>query len=138
MCLELPDGTTQTIAPADLATLPQAQVEDCYIVSTGHGASGPFRFSGVRLADFLHAYVPAGLAWSAVDVISGDGFGNRIYAQELTHNRAPTSRAILLATQVDGEPLARAAGLVRLIVPSETEDALRQVKWVARIVVHDV
>jgi hypothetical protein len=41
----------------------------------------------------------------------------------------------LLATARDGIPLTRADGLVRLIDPRETNDALRQVKWVAEIVI---
>jgi hypothetical protein len=42
-------------------------------------------------------------------------------------------RPILLAYMLDGAPLTREQGLVRLIVPSETDDALRQVKWLATI-----
>ena len=38
-----------------------------------------------------------------------------------------------LTTWFDGQPLTRDAGLVRLIVPSETDDALRQVKWISHI-----
>jgi hypothetical protein len=38
---------------------------------------------------------------------------------------------ILLATHIDGRPMTRKEGLVRLIVPSERDDALRQVKWVS-------
>jgi hypothetical protein len=41
-----------------------------------------------------------------------------------------------LSYAIDGTPLTRAQGLVRLIVPSETDDALRQVKWVQRIEVY--
>jgi hypothetical protein len=33
--------------------------------------------------------------------------------------------------------MTREQGLVRLIVPSEENDALRQVKWVARIDIHE-
>jgi DMSO/TMAO reductase YedYZ molybdopterin-dependent catalytic subunit len=64
-------------------------------------------------------------------VISADGFGNRIFAEEL--GNVEGQRPMLLATTVDGRPMTRAQGLVRLIVPSETDDALRQVKWIARI-----
>ena len=66
-------------------------------------------------------------------MVSADGFGNRVLARELPQ---PPARPILLATHIDGQPLTRQAGLVRLIVPNETDDALRQVKWVARIEVH--
>jgi hypothetical protein len=38
-----------------------------------------------------------------------------------------------LALACDGKPLTRTQGLVRLIVPQEDDDALRQVKWVAGI-----
>lgn len=130
--LIFPDGTEQRITPGQLAELPQTEVADCYIVSTGHGTSGPFVFGGVRLRDFCGAWIPPTVAWRAVDVISGDGFGNRVQAHELA---GEGTRPILLATHMDGEPMNRASGLVRLIVPSETDDALRQVKWVAQIVV---
>lgn len=133
LTLVLPDGTGHAVDLEALAQLPQTQVADCYIMSTGHASSGPFTFGGVRLADLVQTYVPGDLKWTALDVISGDGFGNRVTARELLNmSDAP----LLLATHVDGIPLTRAAGLVRLIVPSETDDALRQVKWVARILIH--
>lgn len=132
--LELPGGVAHLFAPDDLAQLPQTTVDNCYIVSTGHGASGPFTFGGVRLVDFLGAHLPPHLPWRAVDVISGDGFGNRVAANELA---APVERPILLATHIDGVPMTREAGLVRMIVPNEVDDALRQVKWVARILVYE-
>ena len=128
--LTLPDGREIRISPADLATLPQTAVPGCFIISTGHGTSGPFTFGGVALADFLAGY-DAG-SWSAAEIISGDGFGNRVLAEEVVGKR--TERPILLATHVDGRPLNREEGLVRLIVPGEVDDALRQVKWIARIV----
>jgi hypothetical protein len=34
---------------------------------------------------------------------------------------------------MDGAPLSRRQGVVRLVVPSEVDDALRQVKWVAAV-----
>jgi hypothetical protein len=37
----------------------------------------------------------------------------------------------------DGQKLTRRQGLVRLIVPREKDDALRQVKWVGRIVIRE-
>jgi hypothetical protein len=79
----------------------------------------------------LTVFCPAG--WSEVEVISADGFGNRVTAGELVapHPAGP----ILLADEVDGRPLGRHEGLVRLIVPNEKDDALRQVKWVGRIIV---
>lgn len=131
--LQHPDGTTQVVDLPDLTVLPATQVADCFIVSTGHGTSGPFTFTGVTLADLLRAQLPVALSWQTVDVISADGFGTRLGAAEVL---APTLRPILLAYEIDGAALTRTQGLVRLIVPSETDDALRQVKWVARIVIH--
>jgi hypothetical protein len=124
---------------ADLAALPQKSVIDSYIVSTGHGTSGPFRFDGVTLRDLLAAY--AVNDWSYADVVSADGFGTRVYSQEIERETGPEAttpsvRPILLATICDGKTLTRAQGLVRLIVPQETDDALRQVKWVARLEIH--
>ena len=131
MILARPDGSEQTVGVDDLARLPQQTAADCYIVSTGHGISGPFTFTGVALHDLVTALVGDG--WAYADVVAGDGFGNRVFAHERPQ---PPARPILLATGIDGQPMSRAAGLVRLIVPNETDDALRQVKWVARIEVH--
>jgi hypothetical protein len=129
--LRWPDDQTQTLTPADLVRLPRTEVADCTIVSTGHGTSGPFRFGGVALHALLAAYLPANLAWRHADIVSGDGFGNRVFAVEL--NDSELNRPILLADTIDGRPLTREEGLVRLIVPNEVDDALRQVKWVAEI-----
>ncbi len=129
LLLRFPDGSSQRLTVAELMQLPHTEVGECYIVSTGHGTSGPFRFGGVTLHDLLAAYVPDDVAWRLADVVSGDGFGNRIQRSETP----ALSRPILLAYAIDGRPLTRAAGLVRLIVPSETDDALRQVKWIAEI-----
>ena len=63
--------------------------------------------------------------------MSGDGFGTRVSKEELL--AAGQAGQHLLAYAIDGQPLTRAQGLVRLIVPSETDDALRQVKWVAEV-----
>lgn len=126
--LTLPDGSRQSITPNDLSRLPQTTVPDCYIVSTGHGTSGPFTFGGVAFADFVRYFWDG--KWTQAEVISGDGFGTRLLAEEIN---SPTARPILLATAIDGQPLTRAAGLARLIVPSETDDALKQVKWVGEV-----
>jgi hypothetical protein len=135
--LRTPLGEELVFAVAALAALPYAEAAGCLIVSTGHGASGPFTFGGVRLLDLLaHA---AGLAgrqaawlagWRWVDVISTDGFGTRLTPEDLA---AAGERPIVLAWRRDGLLLTRAQGLVRLVVPTEHDDALRQVKWVARI-----
>jgi DMSO/TMAO reductase YedYZ molybdopterin-dependent catalytic subunit len=127
--LVTPDGRTQTITVSDLEKLPETAVPNCYIVSTGHGTTGPFTFSGVTLQEFVAAYVNDG--WSQVEVISADGFGNRVFAEELAQPNA--AGPIILAYKVDGRPLTRQEGVVRMIVPSERDDALRQVKWVGKV-----
>ncbi|MBK7896926.1 MAG: molybdopterin-dependent oxidoreductase [Candidatus Promineifilaceae bacterium] len=123
------DGRSQTITVHDLQQLPKVSVTDCYIVSTGHGTSGPFTFSGVTLLDFAIRF--CGEAWEQLEVVSADGFGNRVFAHEL-HQPDPAG-PMLLAYEMDGEPLTREQGLVRMIVPSERDDALRQVKWVGAV-----
>jgi hypothetical protein len=128
-----PGGGETTLGVSDLQRLPVAIVDDCTIVSTGHGTSGPFAFTGVRLADVMAAYVDPGQSWSQVEVISGDGFGTRLRREEM--DLPGPSGQIVLAYAVDGAPMTRAQGLVRLIVPAETDDALRQVKWVSQITV---
>ncbi len=132
--VHLPGCVERTYDLSTLERLPQTSIADCYIVSTGHGTSGPFTFGGVRLLTFLEHVIAAGVRWQSVDVISADGFGTRIAHAEL--QAEPAERAALLALQLDGEPLTREQGLIRLIVPSETDDALKQVKWVDKIVIH--
>jgi DMSO/TMAO reductase YedYZ molybdopterin-dependent catalytic subunit len=88
----------------------------------------------VRLSDLLNDVLVPGIHWRYVDVISADGFGTRVFAHEIQTPAA--TRPILLSYAIDGTPMMRAQGLVRLIVPSETDDALRQVKWVKRIEVY--
>jgi DMSO/TMAO reductase YedYZ molybdopterin-dependent catalytic subunit len=127
--LHLPNGSAQFVTVADLQALPFTELPNCYIVSTGHGTTGPFTFGGVRLIDLIAHYVSSTTEWSAVEVISGDGFGNRLYHTELTLDAGLTPP--LLAYTKDGTPLSRTDGLVRLIVPTERDDALRQVKWIA-------
>lgn len=131
--LHLPDGSEQSFTVADLQRMPATGVPDCYIVSTGHGTSGPFHFVGVTLAEFLRRVLPETLAWRHVDVVSVDGFGTRLLPDDL--DLQASLRPALLAYAVDGAPLTRARGLVRLIVPAERDDALRQVKWVSVIAV---
>ena len=123
-----PTARPAASAPPSCAASIPSQSPDCYIVSTGHGTSGPFSFTGVRLRDFVEQHWPG--AWTQVEVVSGDGFGTRASRAELT---VPTTRPALLAHTRDRRPLTRADGLVRLIVPGEIDDALRQVKWVAHV-----
>lgn len=129
-----PNGSQTTVNVADLYALPAFDAPDCYIVSTGHGVSGPFTFTGVRLRDLLEYVLGTATCWRCADVVSADGFGARVFREEL---HMSTNRPILLSYAIDGSAMTRAQGLVRLVVPDETKDALRQVKWVARIVVHE-
>jgi DMSO/TMAO reductase YedYZ molybdopterin-dependent catalytic subunit len=127
--LVLPDGRSTTITVDDLRALPETTLSDCYIVSTGHGTSGPFTFTGTRLFDLIQAHTTSN--WSQVEVISADGFGNRVMADEL-HHSGPAG-PILLAYAIEGQAMTRQQGLVRMIVRSEEDDALRQVKWIGQI-----
>lgn len=116
----------QTAVTVDrLRTLPFTEIGNCFIVSTGHGVSGPFVFGGVLLADFLAHFLPADQHWRFVDIVSVDGFGTRLTPADLAAPRPP-----LLAWQIDHTAMNRKQGLVRLIVPGEVNDALRQVKWI--------
>jgi len=131
--LALPDRRQQTVTPDALRGLAQTTVTDCYIVSTGHGTSGPFTFGGVSLRQFLAHLMAVDALWAQVDAISADGFGARLLRAEV--EEAPLDRPVLLAYRCNGQPLTRQQGLVRLIVPTEQEDALKQVKWLAQLVV---
>jgi hypothetical protein len=127
----LPDGPESRLAMADLQALPETVIPNCYIVSTGHGTSGPFTFAGATLLALIESRVGAKTGWSEVEVISADGFGNRVTAADLY--QPDPAGPILLAYKLDDQLLTRAQGLVRMIVPSEKDDALRQVKWVGEI-----
>ena len=129
--LTLANGRSQTVTIADLERLPETAVFPVYIVSTGHGTSGPFTFHGVTLLDLLKSQMDVDAVPFTVEVISADGFGNRVTSHELHH--PDSAGAILLAIGLDGQPLTRQQGAVRLIVPNEKDDALRQVKWVGQI-----
>ncbi len=129
----LPNGSTKMISVADLARLPQHLVTDCYIVSTGHGRSGPFQFSGVRFPDLLSALALNLSQVQYIDVVAADGFGARLVPGELAGG--PDGRPPLLALRINDRLMVRDEGLVRLITPNETDDALRQVKWVSQIIV---
>jgi hypothetical protein len=90
----------------------------------------------VSLLDFVQSRLALGTPWSQVEVVSVDGYGSRIMAAEL-HSPHPVDRPVILGFMRDGQKLTRRQGLVRLIVPSEKDDALRQVKWVGRIVIRE-
>lgn len=126
----LPNGTKQRIQVEHLYKLPAISLEDCYIVSTGHGTTGPFNFIGPTLLSLIQACTQQ-TDWNVVEVVSGDGFGTRVTAKEL--NSPADSGPMILAYSINGQPMEREQGLVRLIVPSERDDALRQVKWVDQI-----
>lgn len=130
--LHRPGQNPVTITIADLNALPQTEIGDCYIVTTSHGLGGPYRFQGVTLKNLIEAMLPAGYPLTQVEVRSGDGFGTRIQAYEINKN---PNRPILLATGRNDLPLTRDQGLVRLIVPQETDDALRQVKWISSLTI---
>jgi len=129
--LLLPNHQSKRISIEMLSQLPQTKVANCYIVSTGHGTSGPFCFSGVTLLDFIKTELFNDEVWQQLEVISGDGFGTRLTKKELVE--PDLAGPILLAITLDGNPLTREQGAVRLIVPNETDDALRQVKWIGEI-----
>lgn len=119
---------TVRVTPDDLAGLPQSTVNNCYIVSTGHGTSGPFTFQGVQVAGLVSHYTKN--MWVYIDIISGDGFRTRLTRAILA---TMGNRPAILALKIDGRPLRREEGLIRLIVPNEKEDALQQVKWISEI-----
>ncbi len=130
--LTLPNGTQHRITVDELSSLPVVMLQNCFIVSTGHGTSGPFHFAGPTLYSLVGHYLNEGeQPWSQVEVISADGFGTRISAEELQQPSGVNQ--IILACTIDGQPMARQQGLVRLIVPTERDDALRQVKWIGTI-----
>ena len=84
------------------------------------------------LGELIAAYYNG--PWRDVEILSADGFGNRVLAEEV--QQANSAPPVLLATQIDGRPVTREEGLVRLIVPSERDDALRQVKWIGKITIN--
>ena len=125
LLLTIGDLTLHEISLEALARYPQSSL--IYRYTTDHGPQGPYTLSGVALEDII----PAGFTESLheVEAISADGFGNRIDSAEIFDR----DKRILLCTHSDGEPLSRQHGLIRLVVPSETDNALRQIKWVKTI-----
>ncbi len=119
---------TFRLTPDDLLGWPQESVADCYIISTGHGTSGPFTFGGVPLLKLIERFIQD--AWTVVDVISADGFQAQLSGEAL---RQSADRPAILALSIDRRPLSRREGLVRLVVPRERDTALLQVKWVSEI-----
>lgn len=122
--LLLPDGDSKRLTLEALRQdYPVTQVAYSYV--TSHGNHGPYTLTGVALRDLL---ADIG-TWTQVEVLSADGFGNRIWRQETLNKERP----IMLYYLSDGELLTRQNGLVRLVVPTETDNALRQVKWVREL-----
>ncbi|MCB9138800.1 MAG: molybdopterin-dependent oxidoreductase [Caldilineaceae bacterium] len=74
------------------------------------------------------AYAAGDTTWSHCDIVSRDGFGNGILRAEVE-----AGETALPAYALNGRGLTREEGPVRLIVPGETDDALRQVKRIAHI-----
>lgn len=108
-----------------LATYPQHIVT--YSYTTDHGVHGPYELAGVVLDALISADTYQSLR--EIEVVSADGFGNRIFVAELKQQTQP----ILLCTHSNSSQLTRQRGLIRLLVPSETDNALRQIKWVETI-----
>ncbi len=121
-----PDGAQLDFSLATLVSFPQSELT--YSFSTDHGKHGPYRLSGVALRDIF-----VGLTFTVAEVLSADAYGTRIYAHEINRSDQP----ILLCTHKDGHLIGRNEGLIRLIVPSETDNALRQIKWVRHITLID-
>lgn len=129
--LHLPDGTRHALDLDRLARLPATTLPDHWI-ATDHGTHGPYQLAGVALIDVVRAY--SAQPFDNVAVISADGYGNRVWAAELLQPAA--AGPVLLCTHSNGAPLSRRHGLVRLVVPSERDNALRQIKWVATVSVN--
>lgn len=112
-----------------LKGLPAIEQPGCFIVSTGHGTSGPFVFTGPTLATLAcHCGIQH---YNYVKVSSGDGFFTFLTQREVQVSLL--GRSAMLALEKDGQALSRAQGLVRLVVPTERNDALKQVKWISQI-----
>ncbi len=117
------------LAVEALMDLPAMEQADCYIVSTGHGTSGPFRFAGPALSAVA---AHCGIAdFQSARVTSGDGFYTILTAPEIAESRP--GHTVMLALMKDGQALTRAQGLVRLVVPTEKDNALKQIKWISHI-----
>lgn len=119
--LLLPAGEVKTLTLEALQQYPATHFAYSYV--TDHGTHGPYQLTGVRLLDLLD-----GVSWAQLEVISADGFGNRILREELG-----ADNLVMLYYASNGELLSRQNGLVRLVVPSETDNALRQIKWVREV-----
>lgn len=123
----LSTSLTQRLLTIDnLYRYPQTIINYSYV--TDHGIHGPYQLEGVALYDLITSNERQ--ATSHIDVISADGYQNQITIDEVT---ATMDNPIMLCLTTDGQPLSIAHGLIRLVVPSEKSDALRQIKWVRQI-----
>ena len=120
-----PDGTSIEVSLEQLQNNYPLSIIPAYTYVTDHGVHGPYRLEGVSLKDLLASMHD----WSEVEVLSGDGFGNRITKAEVLDKGDP----IMLYFKTDNELLERKHGLIRLVVPAETDNALRQIKWVKTV-----
>ena len=123
-------GSQTTITADQLRTLPFTEIAAWCSARTGGGVGGAGGLGGGVRADCLAGLRPGAQGGRSVDIVSVDGFGARLTPADLTVHRPP-----LLAWQIDHAVMSRKQGLVRLIVPSEVDDALRQVKWIGQILI---
>lgn len=125
-----PSGAKKEISLADLMADYDQTTIPAYTYMTDHGMHGPYKLEGVGLMDLINQELGVQAEWNEVEVISADEFGNRLYRNELV----PADHdPVLICHRSNNEQLRRIQGLVRLVVPSETDNALRQVKWVREI-----
>ena len=120
----LADGAERPLTVTDLQRLPVTTVAECVIV-TDHGPVGPYTFQGVALRDLAAHF---GIGQAGVEIASGDGFGAQLTAGEMDSPIPP-----LLSYGLNGRLLSRQEGLVRLVVPGDRANALRQIKWVSTV-----
>ncbi len=121
------DGSSVELSLEQLQMNYPTSIIPAYTYVTDHGVHGPYKLEGVSLKDLVSKEVKT--AWSELEVLSADGFGNRLSKEEVLAEGDP----IMLYFKTDGELLAKQHGLLRLVVPSETDNALRQIKWVKTI-----
>lgn len=128
--LVLPNGRQRVWNVADLLALPPT-ILPAYTFVTDHGAHGPYRLQGAALRDVVAAVWDG--VWQEAEVVSADGYSNRVQREEVEGGNSAEIAPILLCYAANDQPLTRRHGLIRLVVPSETDNALRQIKWVHAI-----
>lgn len=123
--LEFADGES-TLSLEELKNKYPQSVIEAYTYVTNHGVYGPYRLEGVSLLDLIPETFSN---WSEVEVISADNFANTLSKAELIAAKEPA----MLYYLSDGKSLDSKHGPIRLVVPSETDNAIRQIKWVKQI-----